>query len=91
MKKNETVSSALTVPVRAEVVEAVPIVVGTTIVKHELAEIQEQSLGNSNGQYVWNDGWDKAICSCGWKSCALKRDRKSLMELFKIHVLVSLR
>lgn len=81
------------VKVEAELVQDVPVVRATPVpqVKHELQELQECSLGNTNGRYVWNDGYDRAICTCGWMSCPIKRDKKALIELFKIHVMVSLR
>jgi len=71
--------------------EAVPVVRAEVIVRHELACLEECSLANTNGQCIWNDGYDRAICTCGWKSCPIKRDKKALIELFKVHVMTSLR
>ena len=50
--------------------------------KHELVIFEQCSLFNS--AYAYRDGYDRAVCSCGWKSAASK-DHKALVELFSIH------
>lgn len=86
-----TRKNALVKSVTAEIVEDAPVLKTTPVVKHELRELQAMTLGNSNGNYCWNDGWDRAICTCGWTSCPIQRNKVALIELFKVHVMVSLR
>lgn len=51
-------------------------------IKHELVEWEQCSLFNS--EYEYRDGFDRGICSCGWKS-APSSDHNALVALFKIH------
>jgi hypothetical protein len=51
--------------------------------RHELKEFEQCTLFNSGHAYA--DGFDRAVCSCGWKSVAL-RDHKALVALFEVHV-----
>lgn len=55
----------------------------TKIVAHELKFFEECTLANSG--IVWNHGFDKAVCTCGWKSAASK-DHKALVSLWEIHL-----
>ena len=50
--------------------------------KHELAYFRECTFGD--GGYYYHDGYDRAICSCGWKS-APSRKQSVLVSLWKIH------
>lgn len=51
--------------------------------KHELVRFDECSLFNSSHAHA--DGFDRAICSCGWES-APSRDHKALVALWEVHV-----
>jgi len=57
---------------------------------HELVCFEECSLSNSG--LIWNDGYDRAKCSCGWVSAPCKgRDKSTaLVRLFELHVKVAL-
>jgi hypothetical protein len=50
--------------------------------RHELTRFRECTFGD--GGYYYHDGYDRAVCSCGWKS-APSRDHKALVALFEIH------
>lgn len=51
--------------------------------QHELAGFKPCTFGD--GGFYYHDGADRAICSCGWKSAAIQRDKKALIELWNIH------
>jgi hypothetical protein len=51
--------------------------------KHELAHFHQCNLAEDG--IIWNHGYDKAVCSCGWKSAASK-DQKVLVALFEVHL-----
>ncbi len=51
--------------------------------KHELLEFRACTFGDSG--YYYHDGADRAICSCGWKSAAIQRDKTALVALWKAH------
>jgi hypothetical protein len=51
--------------------------------EHELVRFRECNLGTDN--IVWNYGYDRAVCSCGWESAASK-DQKTLVALFEVHL-----
>jgi len=51
--------------------------------EHELIHFRECNLCQDN--LIWNDGYDKAVCSCGWESAASKK-QKVLVALFEIHL-----
>lgn len=57
---------------------------------HELTDFEECSIANSG--IVWNDGYDRAKCSCGWVSAPCKGSDKhvALVRLFELHVKVAL-
>lgn len=50
---------------------------------HELKHFQPCTFGD--GGFYYHDGADRAVCSCGWKSAAVQRDKLSLIALWKIH------
>lgn len=50
---------------------------------HELVEFRACTFGD--GGYYYHDGADRAICSCGWKSAAVQRDKTALVVLWKAH------
>ena len=50
--------------------------------KHELTGFAMCTFGD--GGYYYHDGFDRATCSCGWKS-APSRDHKALVALWDIH------
>lgn len=54
------------------------------IKQHELVGFRECTFGD--GGFYYHDGADRAICSCGWKSVAVQRDKTALVALWKIHV-----
>ena len=49
---------------------------------HELVVFDKCSLLNSG--YSYHEGYDRAVCACGWKSAASK-DHKALVALWEIH------
>lgn len=51
--------------------------------QHELVEFQECTFGD--GGFYYHDGADRAVCSCGWKSTAVQRDKLVLVALWKAH------
>ena len=51
--------------------------------KHELACFQACTFGD--GDFYYHDGADRAVCSCGWKSAAIQRDKRALIALFEVH------
>lgn len=51
--------------------------------QHELVEFQPCTFGD--GGFYYHDGADRAICSCGWESAAVQRDKVALVELWKAH------
>jgi len=50
---------------------------------HELVRLKECTFGD--GGFYWADGADRAVCSCGWTSAAIQRDKSALVALFAIH------
>ena len=53
------------------------------MMEHDISGFQEQSLSNSG--YVWNDGFDRVICTCGWKSAAVQRNKVVLVAMHTTH------
>jgi hypothetical protein len=51
--------------------------------QHELLEFKPCSFGD--GGFYWPDGADRAVCSCGWRSAAIQRDKQALIRLWEIH------
>lgn len=51
--------------------------------KHELTRFIECTFGD-DGHY-YHKGYDRALCSCGWKS-ACSRNHNALVALFDGHV-----
>jgi len=49
---------------------------------HELRSFEQCTLFNSS--YAYREGYDRAVCSCGWASAASK-DHKALVALFELH------
>jgi hypothetical protein len=49
---------------------------------HELQHFAQCSLFNSG--YAYAEGFDKAVCSCGWVS-APSRNHTALVALWKVH------
>jgi hypothetical protein len=56
--------------------------------KHELNRFEPCTFGD--GGYYYHDGADRAICSCGWKSAAVQRNKTALVALWKAHCELSL-
>jgi hypothetical protein len=54
---------------------------------HELARFQACTFGD--GGFYYHDGADRAVCSCGWVSAAVQRDKPTLVALFRIHALAN--
>lgn len=54
--------------------------------KHELKCLRECNLASDG--LIWNDGYDKAVCTCGWTSTPIRGKDKAtaLVALFEIHV-----
>ncbi len=52
-------------------------------IKHELVEFRPCTSGD--GGFYYHNGADRAICSCGWKSAAVQRDKTALVALWKAH------
>lgn len=50
---------------------------------HELSRFQKCSGGDAG--FYWADGADRVVCSCGWTSAAIQRDKKALVALWGIH------
>ncbi len=50
--------------------------------EHELEEFAMCTFGD--GGHYYHDGFDRAVCSCGWKS-APSQDHKALVALFELH------
>lgn len=50
---------------------------------HELVELRACAFGD--GGFYYHDGADRAICSCGWESTAVQRDKTALVALWKAH------
>ena len=40
---------------------------------------------NTWNGYHWPDGADRAVCSCGWISAAIQRDKPALIALWEVH------
>lgn len=51
--------------------------------KHELIRFDQCTLFNS--QHAYSHGYDRALCSCGWRS-APSRNQKALVALFEVHL-----
>lgn len=51
---------------------------------HNLDYFKPCSFGD--GGFMYHDGADRAVCSCGWKSAAIQRDKKALIALWEAHV-----
>lgn len=51
--------------------------------EHELEEFRPCTHGD--GGFYYHDGADRAICSCGWESAAIQRDKVALIALWKVH------
>lgn len=51
--------------------------------EHELIEFRPCTFGD--GGFSYADGADRAVCSCGWLSAAVQRDKGTLVALWKIH------
>lgn len=51
--------------------------------QHEVVSFQPCSFGD--GGYLYGDGADRVICSCGWKSAAVQRNKEALVALWKVH------
>ena len=51
--------------------------------QHELVEFRACAFGD--GGFYYHDGADRAICSCGWESAAVQRDKTALVAIWKIH------
>ncbi len=51
--------------------------------KHEIIRFEE--LSSLNSSYLYNEGYNRVCCSCGWKSCGAKDD-KVLVAIWKAHV-----
>ena len=51
--------------------------------QHELVDFRACTFGD--GGFYYHDGADRAICSCGWKSAAVQRDKTALVALWKAH------
>ena len=51
--------------------------------QHEIAGFQEQKLSNS--PCVWNDGYDRVVCTCGWTSVAVQRNKVALVAMHTAH------
>jgi hypothetical protein len=49
---------------------------------HELVRFKQCTFGD--GGYWYRDGFDRAICVCGWES-APSINHQALVALFKIH------
>jgi len=54
----------------------------TVELPHQLVRFNMCTFGD--GGYYYHDGYDRVICSCGWKSAA-SRDHKALVALWEIH------
>jgi hypothetical protein len=50
--------------------------------KHELIYFNECTFGD--GGHWYHEGFDRAVCSCGWQS-APSNKHEALVALFKIH------
>ena len=53
-----------------------------TKVTHALTRFQPCTFGD--GGYYYHDGYDRAVCSCGWTS-APSRNHDALVSLWKVH------
>jgi hypothetical protein len=51
--------------------------------QHELVEFRPCTFGD--GGFYYHDGADRAVCSCGWVSAAVQRDKTALIALWKAH------
>lgn len=51
--------------------------------QHELVEFRPCTDGD--GGFYYHDGADRAICSCGWESAAIQREKVALIALWKAH------
>lgn len=51
-------------------------------IQHELAYFSQCTFGD--GGYYYHDGYDRAVCTCGWKSAASNK-HEALVALFKVH------
>lgn len=49
---------------------------------HQMTGFDQCTFGD--GGYYYHDGYDRATCSCGWRS-APSRDHKALVMLWDIH------
>jgi hypothetical protein len=49
---------------------------------HEIVKFRQCAFGD--GGYNYTDGYDRAICTCGWISAA-DRNKHVLIEIWKIH------
>ena len=58
-------------------------VLGKQKEQHELVEFRACIFGD--GGFYHHDGADRAICSCGWKSTAVQRNKTALVALWEIH------
>lgn len=50
--------------------------------RHEMTGFEVCSLLNSG--HAYSHGYDRAVCTCGWKSAA-SNDKQALISLWKIH------
>ena len=51
--------------------------------QHELVRLRACTFGD--GGFYYHDGADRAVCSCGWLSAAIQRDKPALIALWEIH------
>jgi hypothetical protein len=50
---------------------------------HEVTSFQPCTFGD--GGFYYHDNADRIVCSCGWRSAPVVRDRKALVALFEVH------
>lgn len=51
--------------------------------RHELVKFDPCTMGD--GGHSWREGYDRAVCSCGWRS-APSKNHKALAALWEIHL-----
>ncbi len=54
-----------------------------SVSQHELSYFKPCQFGD--GGYFHADGADRVVCSCGWQSAAVQRDKSALVALWKVH------
>lgn len=52
-------------------------------IRHELKYFKMCTYGD--GGFYYHDNADRAVCTCGWESAAIKNDKSALVALFAVH------